>query len=229
MSSENYNTGAPGALNSWPRSAPALEVEVLRGTVVESRHRVRACIIDREGRLRAAWGDVDAPMLPRSATKPLLACVLAESGALDKQQLTDRELALACASHNGEQEHVRAVRSWLENLGLGEADLACGAHPPFHVPSAAELISRGETPGALHNNCSGKHTGFLSAAVSLGLPIKGYMEPWHPLQMAAAEVLGELTGCAIAGVPEAVDGCGFPQWAISLRGLAAAVARLSDP
>ena len=146
-------------------------VEVLRGTLVESRHRGAAVVVDRAGAVVLAWGDIERPIYARSAVKPLQALPLVESGAADALALTPRELALACSSHHGEEPHVTAIAAWLARAGLGVADLACGAHPPLDPAAARALVRAGEAPSALHNNCSGKHAGFLTTARHLGEPV----------------------------------------------------------
>ena len=153
-------------------SAP-VAVEVWRDGRVESRHRVRACVADAAGKLVLEVGDIDEPVFPRSAVKPFLALALVESGAADALGVGEAELALACASHGGEPRHVSLVEAWLARLGLDEAALACGPHPPTYPPAAAELVRAGQRPRRLHNNCSGKHTGMLAAALHQRLPIAG--------------------------------------------------------
>src|SRR5687768_8810101 len=138
-------------------------VEVWRDGRVESWHRVRACVADAAGRVVLAVGDGDEPVFPRSAVKPFQALALVESGAADAYGVSAAELALACASHGGEPEHVALVEGWLRRLGLDETALACGPHPPSYTPAAAALIRSGAAPRRVHNNCSGKHTGMLAA------------------------------------------------------------------
>ncbi|MDX1607534.1 MAG: asparaginase, partial [Candidatus Competibacterales bacterium] len=199
--------------------------EVWRGTLTESRHRGAIAVCDAGGRLHAAWGDVERPVYPRSAIKPLQALPLVESGALDAFGLGEAELALACASHSGETMHVEPVRDWLRRLGLGPDDLACGPQPPTHGPSRRALQRAGEAPGSLHNNCSGKHASFLTLARHRGDPVAGYEQPEHPVQQAWIGVLSELTGVD----PQATgtDGCGIPVRALGLRATAQAMARLA--
>ncbi len=131
----------------------------------------------RDGKTVFALGDVDEPVYPRSAVKAIQALPLVESGAADAFGFGDRELALAQASHGGEPEHVAGVKAMLAAIGLDETALECGTHAPSHFTSAAELIRRGETPGPLHNNCSGKHANFLALARHLGVDHRGYVAP----------------------------------------------------
>lgn len=208
--------------------ATPVAVETWRGERVESRHRVRACVADPQGRLALAVGDVDEPVFPRSAVKPFQALALLETGAADAHGTGEAELALACASHGGEPRHVGLVDGWLARLGLDEAALACGPHPPLHPASAAALARSGAPPRRAHNNCSGKHAGMLAAALRLGAPIRGYERSDHPVQGHVRAALAALGG--IDRLPEpGVDGCGLPNHPMPLRALATAAARLADP
>src|SRR6266516_4306105 len=142
-------------------------VEVIRGSLLESEHRGSAAVIDADGKPVLLLGDVARPVFPRSAVKPLQALALVESGAADRFGFGNDELALASASHSGEPAHVASVERMLARAGLDAGALACGAHPPIHAPSAQALARSGRDPSALHNNCSGKHAGFLCAACSV--------------------------------------------------------------
>lgn len=205
-------------------SNPVL-VEVLRGARVESRHRGAAAVVDADGRLVLGLGDVERPVFPRSAIKALQALPLMEAGGVERYGLDDEELALACASHGGEPAHVEAVQRMLEAVGLDVSALECGAHWPMHQASAQALARAGGTPSALHNNCSGKHAGFLCAACSMGVGHRRYIEPEHPVQREVRAVLENLTGAALTPDRCAVDGCSVPTWAMPLRSLALAMAR----
>ncbi|MBI1208478.1 MAG: asparaginase [Azospirillum sp.] len=208
--------------------APIL-VEVTRGGGVESHHRGHAVIADARGRRLAWWGDPETWVLPRSAVKPLQALPLVESGAFDGFGLTDIELALACASHDGEACHTGPVAAWLARLGAGEADLACGVQPPFDEGTAMALARSGTAPSALHNNCSGKHAGMLTTARFKGEPMQGYTRPQHPVQQRVLGVLEQMTGLDLGAAPRGVEACGIPTIAIPLDALAMAMARLGDP
>ena len=153
-----------------PRDNPTV-VEVTRGPMVESRHRAAFAVSDTEGRLVLHGGDANRPVFARSAIKPLQALALVESGAAEAFDLGDAEIALACASHNGETRHVETVTAWLERIGCSVDDLECGAHLPYHEASAMALLRGGGEPTQAHNNCSGKHSGFLSVARHLGSPL----------------------------------------------------------
>ena len=148
-------------------------VEVTRGEMIESRHRGAIVVVHSDGQTAVAVGDVKGLIYPRSAIKPLQALILIESGAADGFALTDAHLALACASHNGEPGHVAVVRDWLAQLDLDEQALECGAHAPRRAQDRAALARAAVVPGPAHNNCSGKHCGFLSVARHLGETTEG--------------------------------------------------------
>lgn len=210
-------------------AADPILVEVTRGDMVESRHRGAAAIVDSDGNVLSAWGDIDSPVYARSALKPIQAIPLVETGAADRFALGDAEIALACASHGGEPGHTQAVRPWLERIGLSVADLECGVQTPSWDPAAEKLLLAGERPTALHNNCSGKHAGFLSVAVHKGEPTKGYVRLDHPVQQRILHVLGELTDFDPGPAPKGVDGCGIPVIGVPLGKLALAFARMARP
>jgi len=209
-------------------SNPVL-VEVWRGDMVESRHHGAAAIVDAEGRVVESWGAVDRPVFARSAIKPLQALPLVETGAAERYRLGDEEIALACASHRGEPQHTERVARWLQRVGLGPADLECGSHLPYHEATAQALIRAGEAPSALHSNCSGKHSGFLTTARHQGEETQGYIAPDHPVQRRVARVLEEMSGLDLTRAPRGTDGCGIPVVGLSLHGMARAMARLGNP
>lgn len=199
-------------------------VEVRRGPFAESVHRGHAVICDASGAIRAAWGDPDAVILPRSSCKMLQALPLVESGAA--AELGSEELALACASHQGAEMHVSRVARWLSDLGLGERDLRCGAQVPDDRTERGRLREGLEAPCQLHNNCSGKHAGFLM----LNRHLRGdseYVAPDHPVQKAARAAFEEMTGAESPGY--GIDGCAAPNFATTMRGLASAMARMANP
>jgi L-asparaginase II len=209
-------------------SANPVLVEALRGETVESRYRGAAAVVDGAGRVVRAWGDIESPVFARSAIKPLQALPLLESGAADRFGLSESEIALACASHKGEPVHTEAVRHWLERVGLGPQDLECGSHAPTNHATADALIRAGEKPSALHSNCSGKHTGFLTTARHRGERTQGYIAPDHPVQQRILGVLEEMSGLDLSRAPRGTDGCGIPVIGMSLHGMARAMARLAD-
>ncbi len=204
-------------------------VEVTRGAAVESWHRGAFAVLHADGRLEASAGDIERPVYPRSAVKPLQAIPLVESGAARHFALGAEQLALACASHGGENQHTERVAEWLARLSLATADLECGAHLPLYEPAAAALLAAGRPASALHNNCSGKHAGFLTLARHLGAPTRGYPDPAHPSQTAWQAVLAELGDYDVESAPRGVDGCGIAVIGIPLRNLALAMARFAVP
>lgn len=222
----NMQCRTPSAVNvnGWPMSNPIL-VEVLRGSLLESRHEGAVAVVDAENRPVFCLGDVDRPVYPRSAVKELQALVLVESGAADRYGLTEAELALVCASHSGEPDHVAAAQSMLSRAGLTREALRCGAHPPIHQPSAVALYRAGQAPSALHNNCSGKHCGFLCAACATGADPQSYTEPGHPVQREVRSVIESLSDAPLPDRHRAIDGCSVPTWALPLKNLALAFAR----
>jgi L-asparaginase II len=201
-------------------------VLVRRGERVESIHRVAYAVADAGGVLQHE-GDIRRPVFPRSSVKPLQALALIESGAAQRFAVSERELALACASHGGEPMHTEIVAAWLARLGLDPSALECGAHPPSHESTARRLIAQGQSPSALHNNCSGKHAGMLTLALHLGAPTAGYIEPDHPVQQWISAVLAAMSGAGLAA--PAIDGCGIPTYPLPLAALATAIARLGAP
>ncbi|MEE9544435.1 MAG: asparaginase [Rhodospirillales bacterium] len=212
-------------------TAPAnpILVEVSRAETVESRHRGAAVVARADGTVVASWGEVAAPVFPRSAAKPLQALPLIETGAAERFGVSDEEIALACASHRGEPVHTRALAAWLKRMGLSAEDLECGASPPKDEETAAAMIGAGQSPSPLHNNCSGKHAGFLATALHMGEKTAGYIQPGHPVQKRWRGVLQEMGGAELAEAAAGVDGCGIPVVAMPLAALARAMARLADP
>ena len=203
-------------------------VELTRGERVESFHRGAIAIARADGSLAFALGDVETPVYPRSSLKPVQALPLVESGAADAFGLGSEEIALACASHSGESMHTTRVAAWLSRIGCGESDLACGAHPVRYEPAWEEMVKRGEKPARIHNNCSGKHTGFLTVARHWDVSTQGYEHHDHPVQKAVEKTLLELSGLNGA-LPWGVDGCTAPNFALPLSGFARALAKMADP
>jgi L-asparaginase II len=201
-------------------------VEAVRGSLVESQHSGAAAVVDADGKAVLTLGDVARPVFPRSAVKALQALPLIESGAADR--FAEEDLALVCASHGGELEHVATVARMLARAGIDVAALECGAHWPLHQPSALALARSGGSASSLHNNCSGKHAGFLCLAGAMEVDPRRYVAPAHPVQRAVKAAIEQLTGAAIGQEDCAVDGCSVPTWAVPLRDLALAFARFGS-
>ena len=196
--------------------------------MVESVHRGSIAVADGSGRIVFSLGDLETPIYPRSSLKPIQTLPLVESGAADAFGLSGEEIALACASHSGEPMHTTRVASWLARIGCGESDLACGAHPSRYEPVAEDMIKRGEKPTRIHNNCSGKHTGFLTVARHWDIATKGYERHDHPVQTAIAKILANLAGVQ-GELPWGIDGCAAPNFALPLAAQARAFAQMAGP
>ncbi len=200
--------------------------EVWRGEFLECVHRGTAVVVTTSGEVVEAWGDPNRVILPRSSCKIIQALPLVESGAADAAKLTAEQLAFACASHRGASVHTGLAARWLAEIGLAESDLRCGVHEPGDPEARHALRLAGKVPDQTHNNCSGKHCGFLTANRHLGGGPE-YIDPEHPLQKAVRLATEEVTGETVSGF--AIDGCSAPNFAVSLKGLATAMARFATP
>ncbi len=201
--------------------AAARMVELWRGGMLESLHSGHAVICDERGEVIAAWGDPEAVIFPRSSCKMLQALPLIESGAADKAGLREDQLALACASHRGAFIHTGRVEKWLADIGLSEADLRCGPQVPADAEARDVLFSTRQKPCQIHNNCSGKHAGFLTLNRHLGGGAE-YVEADHPVQQAIRAAFEEVTGMTSPGF--GIDGCSAPNYVTSLHALGRAMA-----
>lgn len=200
-----------------------------RGGHLESVHWGAIAVVDASGSLLASLGDADWPIFPRSSLKPFQAMPMLQSGAAQTFAFTPAEIALACASHSGTQMHVQAVAGMLKKIGRTEADLLCGAHPPYHPESAQDLLRSGQQPTALHHNCSGKHTAMLAFSLQQGWDLADYTAPQHPSQLAARQSFARWAALDPKDLIEGVDGCSAANFAAPLRSTALAYARLMDP
>jgi L-asparaginase II len=200
-------------------------VETLRGGRVESAHRGVVAVLDADGGVVFAAGDIERAIFPRSAVKSIQALPLLESGAADRLGLTDAEIALACASHSGEERHVLGAAAMLAKAGRGVEALECGVHWPLGEAASRELAQSGKNPSALHNNCSGKHAGFICLACEMGVEPRGYVRAEHPMMREVTQAMAEMTGTRLDPADAAVDGCSIPTYAVPLRALAHAFAR----
>lgn len=205
-------------------TAPVPMAEIWRGPFLESVHLGHAVICDEAGDIVQAWGDPQALVLPRSSSKMIQALPLIESGAAAKYGLTSEHLALACASHQGAEIHTSRVAKWLDHLGLDDDAFRCGAQVPNDEPARDALIRAGDKPCQMHNNCSGKHSGFLTLNQHIG-GHENYVELDHPLQKAMIEAWERTTQETVAGY--GIDGCSAPNFATSLHGVARAMARFA--
>jgi L-asparaginase II len=210
-------------------------IEVRRGGYVESAHAGAIAVVDADGSLRAAVGDVDRPVFPRSAVKSMQALPLIASGAADALRLSVTELALACASHAGEPAHTATAAGMLAKAGLDERALECGTHWPIDEDAARVIARAGGLPGPLHNNCSGKHAGFACLGCLMARDdgrdprefLRGYVRPDHPVMREVTAALQAATGLDLARAPRGTDGCSIPTFGIPLRQLALGFARFA--
>lgn len=209
------------------QSVNPILVEVTRGSRVESWHRGAVAVIDDRGQIVLSAGDVERPVFPRSALKPLQALPLVASGAADQYELSAAEIALACGSHAGEPVHVATAESMLAKAGVSPSLLECGAHWPLGAGAARVLAALGQQPSPVHNNCSGKHAGFLCVARRLGLDPSGYVRADHPVMQSVAAAITVMTGATPSADTCGIDGCSIPAPAMPLTALALGFARLA--
>lgn len=202
-------------------TSPIQMAELWRGDILESFHTGHAVVCDESGAIVHAWGNPEQIIFPRSSCKMVQALPLIESGAADAARLSDEHLALACASHQGAAIHTSRVKAWLSDLGLHEGDLRCGPQLTADIPERTRLILEHESPSQLHNNCSGKHAGFLTLNRHIGGGAE-YVDPDHPLQISIKSTFEEVTEEDSPGF--GFDGCSAPNFATSVYGLARAMA-----
>jgi L-asparaginase II len=202
-------------------------VEVTRGQCTESVHYGAVAVVDTTGRVLAHTGNPHAVIFTRSSLKPFQAMPFVARGGLEKFGFTEPELAVMCASHNGEDLHVEAVRSMLSKIECTEADLQCGSHVPNHITEAGQRVVGKADFSPVYNNCSGKHAGMLAFCRLLGVPHHTYLDPEHPIQVEIRQCTSYFTGVPLAKLCLGTDGCSAPNYALPLSGLARAFARLS--
>ncbi|WP_108125047.1 asparaginase [Saccharospirillum mangrovi] len=204
-------------------------VQVIRGGAVESEHRGRALVMTPDGDTLWSVGDVNALTYPRSAIKAFQALPMLAAGAHEAFGLDDEELALCCASHNGEPEHVAVADRFLGKLSLHTADFECGVQWPYDQQAMLDIARQQRMADARHNNCSGKHLGMLALARHQGWPTEGYVSPDHPVQQAIRHCIETSCDTELSGVPLSPDGCTAPTWAMPLHRLALGFARFAAP
>ncbi|HEV7472540.1 MAG TPA: asparaginase [Pyrinomonadaceae bacterium] len=201
-------------------------VKVTRGGITESRHRGHIVAVEPDGSLAAHLGAPETVTYLRSSAKPHQAIPLVASGAADRFGFTDKEIALASASHSGEPIHTEVAASMLKKIGLGPEALKCGIHEPYSIEVAQRMREAGEQPNVLQNNCSGKHAGMLALALHLGAPTETYDEPGNPVQLAIGKVVSQFSGVPIEDIAVGVDGCGVPVFGVTVKAMALMYARL---
>lgn len=220
------------ATSSEPSADPAVEpvqVRVWRGEHVESEHRGAWVVTDTDGRVVDQGGSAGLPVWARSTVKALQVLPLLESGGAEACELRESELALACASHNAEPQHTERVRRLLERIDLDVADLQCGSQPPGDPDVRNALRAAGGSPTALHNNCSGKHAGFLALARHLQVAPEQYLDPTGAVQLRVRSAVAEMCSVDEAQIPLATDGCSAPTFRLPLDRMATAFARIANP
>lgn len=204
-------------------------VEATRGSIVESIHFGAFAIVDIHGNLHASCGDPDLVTFMRSSSKPFQAIPLIELGGKEKFNLTDQEIALTCASHEGTDSHIRVLKNIQEKTGIQEDDLLCGTHPLKDKATSEAMLLRGEKISPNRHNCSGKHTGFLASAVLLNVPKQDYILLKHPIQQIVLQTFSEMCQIPVEDILIGIDGCSVPVFALPLMKAAQGMARLCDP
>lgn len=204
----------------------SLITQITRSGKVESFHVGYGVIVDAAGQIVKSYGDPTYPTYVRSSAKPLQAMAVLRSGAYRDFQYTPKELAVICSSHSGEKIHTDTVSSVFAKAGIGPELLACGIHPPIDKKSARILETEGIAPSEIHNNCSGKHAGMLSASVKLGHSPENYLDPEHPVQTYIYNIVKEFT--SEGSIHRGVDGCSAPVFYLPLSKVALAFARISQ-
>ena len=203
--------------------------ELTRGRIVESIHYGSIVVVDAGGALLASYGDPHEVAFLRSSAKPFQALPFVERAGVEHFKLEPRELALACASHEGSEEHVQVAAGMQKKIGVKESDLQCGVHMPGDASAYKWLLEHRSRPTPNRNNCSGKHTAMLAHAKMRNLPIKDYLNVEHPIQQDILAALAEMCGVSKEEVEVGIDGCSAPTFAVRLRAAALAYARLCDP
>jgi L-asparaginase II len=204
-------------------------VKVTRNNVIESLHRGHLVIIEADGKAIAKLGDTKALTFIRSSAKPFQVLPFLVSGAAEKFRFDEAEIAIACASHSGEEIHVKTVKGMLEKIGIDESYLKCGAHLPFNESVAEQMIRQGRKPTAIHNNCSGKHAMMLAFAKYLNTNLENYIDQNHQVQLSILEMISKFTETPVSLIPTGIDGCSAPNFALSIEAMAKAVAKIVCP
>lgn len=205
-------------------------VEVVRGNLVESLHRGDLAVVDYTGRMLYSVGEPRTKVsFIRSASKPVQAIPILTSGAADRYQFTDCELAVFCASHSAEPVHVNTVLSILEKVGLTQSALQCGSHLPFNKEAANELLRNQQEASEVHCNCSGKHSGMLALAQHMGWDVSNYLQVEHPVQQAMRQSMATFAGMDKDDIAIGIDGCGVPVFGLPVYNMALAWAQLTRP
>ena len=204
-----------------------LVVDVFRGDIVESRHRIHAVLCRSTGQIVESWGEPDFPVIPRSAVKPIQALPLLETGAAAEFGLSDEEIAISCGSHGATPTQLRVIERWLKKLGLDETVLSCGPQRPMDEKAGDDILRCGRAFRPIHNNSSGQHVGFMTIARLLGCSVAGYADLDHPVQHLVTEALRDFTDHDPDARDLVRDGCGMPTMVFPLAALAMAAVNRS--
>ncbi|KAI7774862.1 L-asparaginase II protein [Diaporthe eres] len=199
-----------------------------RGGIIENKHRIHAAIVDPKGKLHYAVGNPDRVTLARSAAKPVQALAILETGAADRFHFDDADIALMCASHSSEPQHISRAQQMLKQTGREAEDLACGGHPALSAAINRAWAEKCYVPTGICNNCSGKHAGMIAGAICLDGTVPGYHEASHPMQLRVKQAVEEMSGLCKDRVQWATDGCNLPAPAMPLCNLALMYARLAE-
>ncbi len=201
-------------------------IEIRRGSFLESSHQVQAQVVDANGEILYQSGPNDFDFFPRSAVKPLQSLLLLQTGAFSSLGLNLRHLALASASHAGETQHTNLVSEWLSQIQAKAEDLKCGAHWPFDPDTNRMMSEEKQKPSRLHNNCSGKHTGFLSVCTHQKISHQDYHLINHPIQIQLKELMQNWIDRPLTNF--AIDGCSIPAFQMKFASVAQAFARFAS-
>ena len=204
-------------------------IELTRGSIVELIHFGAIAVVDVHGNLVASYGDMGTVTFLRSSAKPFQALPFIEKGGDKAFGLSEKEIAIMCASHSGTDEQVEVIQGMQAKIGVHEKDLLCGFHTPSHQETARAMILRGEEPSPIRHNCSGKHTGMLAHARLRNLPLENYLALDHPVQQSILKTFAEMCDLPVEKVILGTDGCSAPNFAVPLRNAALAYARICDP
>ena len=204
-------------------------VEVTRGPIVECVHYGAYAVVDTANRVLQSAGDPELVTYLRSSAKPMQVLPFVEIGGVEHFGLTDRELSVLCASHDGTDEHVKVISGIHRKVGLQESDLMCGVHPPSDPVTAERMMRNGKPFTPYRHNCSGKHTGMLAQSVMRGFSKEDYLNPNHPVQKIILQTFSEMTGVPVDKILLGIDGCSAPVFAVPLHAAAWAFAKLADP
>jgi L-asparaginase II len=202
-------------------------IHTYRGGMIENRHTASIAVVSPSGQLVASAGNPSLMAHLRSSSKPFQAQALFQSGAAAQFGLSQKQIAITCASHMGAAIHTETIAGYLEKLGLSPDYLACGAHEPIDEASAKALQRAHAEPSVLHSNCSGKHSGMLASALAFGANPRGYENPDHIVQQTNFATVRALAD--VREIPYGIDGCSVPAHILPLQNAARMFAQLADP